>query len=257
MQTPMKTIHYILLYIGAACALTSCDSGDIAEKVYTVDEKGYTVRMTAQVRGISEWDGTEYTLAVAGFTADSKFAQVQRAVPATLDDDSPLSITLSNLSDDIATVELALTNSLRKRIITLATINMSDYRDYGTHDTIRLDLGTIDVGQTGVLQMGVFDRACIQCHGANGRSAAGLTLTKGNAYAALVDVPSTRREGYMRVESGNAEASLLHLILREGGEDLLSHNHTEILSSQFKSNLEEVSAFIDQWIRHLKPQPQE
>ena len=78
-------------------------------------------------------------------------------------------------------------------------------------------------------------------------------LTEGNAYAALVDVPSTRRTGYMRVESGNAEASLLHLILREGGEDLLSHNHTEILSSQFKTNLEEVSALIDQWIEQLKP----
>ena len=66
-------------------------------------------------------------------------------------------------------------------------------------------------------------------------------------------MPSTRRTGYMRVESGNAEASLLHLILREGGEDLLSHNHTEILSSQFKTNLEEVSALIDQWIEQLKP----
>ena len=99
--------------------------------------------------------------------------------------------------------------------------------------------------------MGVFNRACVQCHGANGRPAAGLNLTEGNAYASLVDVPSTRREGYMRVESGNAEASLLHLILSEGGENLLSHNHTEILSSQFKTNLEEMETLIDSWIDHL------
>lgn len=249
----MKSIHYYIYIVCCCVALASCDSGDIAEKVYTVDEKGYTVELTARVSGIGEWDGTDYTLAVAGFTADSKFAQVQRALPATIGNGTPLSITLSNLSDDVQTVELALTNSLRKRIITLATINMNDYRNYGTRDTIRLDLGQVDVGQTGVLQMGLFNRACIQCHGANGRSAAGLTLTEGNAYAALVDVPSTRRTGYMRVESGNAEASLLHLILREGGEDLLSHNHTEILSSQFKTNLEEVSALIDQWIEQLKP----
>jgi hypothetical protein len=55
------------------------------------------------------------------------------------------------------------------------------------------------------------------------------------------------------VESGNAEGSLLHLILNEGGENLLSHNHTEILSSQFKTNLEEVEDLIDSWIRQLTP----
>ena len=219
----MKLIHYIL-YMLAAIGLAACDSGDIQDKVYTVDEKGKTVKLTAQVSGLGEWEGTGNAVAVAGFTADSKFAILQKALPST---------------------------SLRKRLITLAVINMSDYSDNTTRDTIRLDLGNIDVGRFGVLQTGLFDRACIQCHGASGRSAAGLNLTKGNARAALVDVPSSRKEGYMRVESGNAEGSLLHLILSEGGENLLSHNHTEILSSQFKSNLEEVSSLIDSWIESL------
>ncbi len=235
----------------AVVLLAACDSGDIAERVYTVDEKGYTVKMTARMSGLSEWEGSGYTLAVAGFTADSKFALLQKALPTSADDGTPVSLVLSNLSGEVQMVELALTNSLRKRIITLATINMADYADKGAHDTIRLDLGGIDVGCFGVLQTGLFDRACIQCHGASGRSAAGLNLTDGNAWANLVDVPSTRREGFLRVESGNAEGSLLHLILNEGGENFLSHNHTEILSSQFKTNLEEVSNLIDQWIEHL------
>lgn len=246
----MKSIHY-LLYVLAAFALVSCDSGDIADKVYTVGETGRTVKLTARMSGLSEWDDTGYTLAVAGFTTDSKFALVQRALPSSVEDDTPVSLVLSNVGGDIETVELTLTNSLRKRIITLASINMADYAENGTHDTIRLDLGTIDVGRIGVLQMGLFNRACIQCHGASGRSAAGLNLTEGNAEASLVDVPSARREGYMRVESGNAGGSLLHLILNEGGENFLSHNHTEILSSQFKTNLEEVSKLIDQWIEQL------
>ena len=247
----MKPLHYI--YIIVLAVLSSCDGGDIAEKVYTVDEKGYTVKLTARVSGLSEWEGSGFTLAVAGFTADSKFAMLQRALPSTADDDTPVSLVLSNLSGELKTVELTLTNSLRKRIITLASINMADYSDNTARDTIRLDLGSIDVGRFGVLQTGLFDRACIQCHGASGRSAAGLNLTAGNAMANLVDVPSTRREGYLRVESGNAEGSLLHLILSEGGENLLTHNHTEILSSQFKSNLEEVSALIDSWIESLTP----
>lgn len=247
----MKAIHYIYI-IAALVGFMACDSGDIAEKVYSVDETGYTVKVTARMNGLSEWEGTGYTMAVAGFTPDSKFALVQRALPTMAEDGLPVSLVLSNLSSEVQTIELALTNSLRKRIITLYTINMAEYANNTTHDTIRLDLGTIDVGRFGVLQTGVFNRACIQCHGGNGRSAAGLNLTEGNAYAALVGVPSTRHEGYLRVESGCVEGSLLHLILNEGGENLLSHNHTEILSSQFKTNLEEVSAFIDQWIVKIK-----
>lgn len=245
----MKNLHYFYI-VTALVGLASCDNGNIVEKVYTVDEKGYTLKMTAQMSGLSDWEGSSYTLAVAGFSADSKFALLQRALTSAADN-TPISLVLSNLSSELQTVELALTNSLRKRIITLATVNMAEYAENGTHDTIRLDLGHIDVGRMGVLQRGLFDRACIQCHGGNGRSAAGLNLTEGNAWVNLVDVPSLRREGYLRVESGNAVGSLLHLILSEGGENLLSHNHTEILSSLFKTNLEEVSMLIDDWIDHL------
>lgn len=248
----MKPIHYIL-YICAAVGLAACDSGDIPDKVYTVDENGYTVKVTARVSGLSEWEGTGNTVAVAGFTADSKFAILQKALPSSAADDTPVSIVLSNLSGNVQTVEVSLTNSLRKRIITLATINMADYSGNSAHDTIRLDLGAVNVGRFGVLQAGLFNKACIQCHGASGRSAAGLNLTEGNAQANLVDQPSARKPGYMRVESGNSEGSLLHLLLNKGGENLLSHNHTEILSSQFKPNLEEMEVLIDQWINSLRP----
>ena len=248
----MRTIHY-LYYIGVLALLPACDSGDIQDKVYLVDEKGYTVKVTACVSGLGEWEGTGNSVALAGFTADSKFALLQKALPSAVEDNQPVSLVLSNISPEVQTIELCVTNSLRKRIITLAAIDMSDYRDHDARDTIRLELGTVDVGRFGVLQAGVFNRACIQCHGASGRSAAGLNLTEGNARASLVDVPSTRRAGYLRVESGNAEGSLLHLLLHEGGENLLSHNHTEILSSQFKTNLDEVEDLIDQWIMGLAP----
>ncbi|MBO7118974.1 MAG: hypothetical protein J6W03_01485 [Bacteroidaceae bacterium] len=249
----MKSPKHYLLHIMLLSALCSCDSGDIQDKVYQVDEKGYTVKVTARVSNLSEWEGTGYTLAVAGFTGDSKFALLQKALPSSVEDGSAVSIVLSNISSEVQTVEVSLTNSLRKRIISLATINMAEHVGKTAHDTIRLDLGTVDAGRFGVLQAGVFNRACIQCHGGNGRSAAGLNLTEGNAVASLVDVPSTRREGMLRVASGNVENSLLHQILNEGGENLLSHNHTEILSSQYKSNLEEVNGLIDGWIEHLVP----
>ena len=114
----MKLIHYIL-YMLAAIGLAACDSGDIQDKVYTVDEKGKTVKLTAQVSGLGEWEGTGNAVAVAGFTADSKFAILQKALPSTSEDNLPISIVLSNISDEVQLVELSLTNSLRKRLITL------------------------------------------------------------------------------------------------------------------------------------------
>lgn len=248
----MKLTH--LFYILAAICIASCDSGDIVEKAYTVSESGRTIKVTGKVSGLSEWESTGYILAVSGFTPNNKFAVVQRALPISAEKELPISLILSNLSNEIETVELALTNSLRKRVISLAVIDMADHKDISAKDTIRFDIGTLDVGRFGVLQAGLFNRACIQCHGENGRAAAGLDLTESRAKEALVDVPSTCEEGFLRVASGSAENSLLHLILNEGGENLLSYNHREILSSQFKTNFAEIADLVDQWIELLTPQ---
>lgn len=246
----MKPTHYIYI-IYAAALLASCDSGNIEDKTFVVTETGRTVKVTARVSGISEWSGSSFTLAAAAFTADSKYALMQRALPSTLSDGQDISIVLSNISDEVQTVELSLTNSLRKRIVTLAAINMNDYASGTPRDTILLALNNIDVSRFGVLQMGIFDKACIQCHGGNGRSAAGLNLTEGNARANLVDIESSRIQGVARIKSGSPDESLLHLILSDGAENLLSVNHTEILSNQFKQNLEEVRTLIDSWIESL------
>lgn len=127
--------------------------------------------------------------------------------------------------------------------------------DYSNpRDTIRMEMGTIDVSVFNCLQQGLFNMACIQCHGGNGRSAANLNLTEGNARNNLVDVPSTKVSDKYRVVSGSAQQSLLHQILNEGGEDILHYNHTEVLSSQFKENLTEIRSLIDEWINKLNPE---
>ena len=175
---------------------------------------------------------------------------MQQTLQSSLADGQKVALVLGNLSGQVHTVEFSITNRLRERIVTLARVQLSDYSD--AEDTIFVDLGQVDVSMFGALQRGVFDRACVQCHGGNGRSAANLNLTEGNAYANLVDVASTRKEGMKRVESGNASQSLLHQILAEGGADILHYNHTEVLSSQFKDNHDGVLGLIDDWINRLK-----
>ena len=233
------------------CALcvSSCDSGDIEDQRYSVSDGGKVVKLTARVSGIGTWNEGGYSVALAGFSKDENYATMQRTLPASMEDDTEVTLTLSNITDQVETVEFAITNNLRKRIITLESINMADYE--GDRDTIRMDVGTIDVSMFGVLQHGLFNVACIQCHGGNGRSAAGLDLTEGHALPNLVDVPSTRREDMLRIVSGSPEQSLLRQLLNEGGEDILTYNHTEVVSSQFKNNKDEVLSLLDEWINTL------
>lgn len=233
-----------------SCLLASCDSGNILDKEITVRESGKVVKLTATIIGISDWGGT-YNVAVAGFSCDNQYALTQRAIPENTADGTTISIVMNNLSTEVNTVELALTNRLRKRILTLASMTIDDFKDDG--DTIRMDIGTIRVDEIGCIQRGIFDVACIQCHGANGRSAGNLNLTEGNAPACLVDVDaqsSVAGQGYKRIEAGNPDASLLYKILIPGGEDILHYNHTEVLSSQFKNNLDEVKSLLYEWINH-------
>lgn len=228
-----------------------CDSGDIEEKTYAVSDTGYVVKLTVRISGTEALD-RKYTLALAGFVSGDNYAKVQQSLPTDIGEGETVSLVMSNVSEQVSTVEFVVTNRRRERIVTLRSISLADY-DVNAKDTIRLDLGTVDLSPFGCLQQGVFNVACIQCHGGNGRSAASLNLTAGQALSQLVDVPSTRKEGMFRVVSGDAQQSLLHQILAEGGEEILHYNHTEVASSQFKDNLSALRSFIDDWINGLAP----
>ena len=242
---------FFLLGIVIVFLCEACDSGDIEGVSYAYSDKGYVVKLTGTLSGMESWDG-KYAVSLAGFTTGDNYAQTVRSLSPSTPNGADVSLILPNLSNDITTVELAITNRLRERIITLAQVNLDDYSN--PRDTIRMEMGTIDVSVFNCLQQGLFNMACIQCHGGNGRSAANLNLTEGNARNNLVDVPSTKVSDKYRVVSGNAQQSLLHQILNEGGEDILHYNHTEVLSSQFKENLTEIRSLIDEWINKLNPE---
>ena len=251
MQKKIKYISLVsFIFSFLSLHLVSCDSGDIEEQSYTITDKGHTVKLTAVLSGIETWE-SKYSISLAGFSTGDNYAQVVRSLPNTTPDGTRVEMILSNIGDNINTVELAITNRLRERIITLARVNLEDYTN--KKDTIYMDLGVTDVSKFGALQLGLFNMACIQCHGGNGGAgAAGLNLTEGRSFANLVNVPSSRKEGMMRVVGGNAQESLLHQMMAEGGENLLHVNHTEILSNQFRENLNEVRQLIDEWIGELR-----
>lgn len=244
----MRLRSHIFITLLLLLIFTGCDSGNILDADISVQGSGRVVKMTATISGANEWS-SDQQIALAGFRSDSQYAVVQRSISNVIADNSEICMDLT-VSSDVESVELAVTNKLRKRILTLKSIEMADYAS--TTDTIHFDLGEINIGRLGALQQGMFNQACIQCHGGNGHSAAGLQLTEGSSYEMLVDVPSQMVENILRVKSGDAESSLMRQILNEGGESLLHYNHTEIVSSQFKFSLNEVRRVIDDWINNIK-----
>lgn len=205
-----------------ALALAACDSGNILDQEIAVQTTGRVVKLTATVSGMEGWGGTT-SVALAAFADGNKYARAQRVIPESTPDGETISIVMDNLSADISTVELALTNKLRKRILTLASIRLDDFPS-GT-DTLRMNLGVLRLGPTDCIRRGVFDVACIQCHGANGHAAAGLDLTR--------NLPKREK---------------LEAILQDGGACTLHYNHTDVLSSHFKQNLDEVKTLLYEWM---------
>ena len=63
----------------------SCDSGDIEEQAISIEDKGYTVKLTAVLSGIDSWE-SKYSVSLAGFTTGDNYAQVVRAIPNTTPD---------------------------------------------------------------------------------------------------------------------------------------------------------------------------
>lgn len=213
--------------------LSSCDDGDIEEKVYSDNNNGRIVKLTGKINGIQNWSNN-YSVVLAGF-GDSDYSIVQKNIPAS--DNGDVELTLSITSNDIKTIELCVTNILRERIVTLKSIDIPE----GT-DSIFFDTGEVDAGMYDCIQNEIFTSTCVQCHGGSNTPAADLYLTKERSYAALVGQPSKKLEGETLVIPGDAKNSVLHKVINKDYATGLRFNHEDMITSAKKLNL------IDDWI---------
>jgi hypothetical protein len=97
------------------------------------------------------------------------------------------------------------------------------------------------------IQQAYFNTTCANCHGASNRAAAGLYLTQGRSYGALVDQPSARVPGIKMVEPGSAANSLLHIILHQEQVEGITMTHRDLVSEQNEQN---ILPLIDSWINN-------
>ena len=226
--------------------LSACDDGDINEEKADYVTDGYTVKLTGNIVGLDSWSAG-YKLSLAAFTNKSDYTAISKTVRPDTTQNGKVEVVLNNVGTSYSTVELCFTNRINLRLVSLKTVDLTATATQD--DTIRIDVGTLDVGMFPVLETYVFNNECARCHGGNGNAAGNLFLVKGKAYANLVGashegIASTILPDNKRVVPGDAAHSVLHNALAGDNPNLvLPLNHETMLSSN-------VVTMIDSWINN-------
>ncbi len=234
----MKKYIFATLTALTAIALTACDDGRIYEKTVSYKE-GRIVKLTGTLTGLANWPD-DYSIALAGFDGTDEYAVISKAISKNAD--GQVSIVLSGINDEVNTVRLCVLDRLRRQVMSFQDIELEQ-----TRDTVYMDAGTIDVSMLNAIQQAYFNTTCANCHGASNRAAAGLYLTQGRSYGALVDQPSARVPGIKMVEPGSAANSLLHIILHQEQVEGITMTHRDLVSEQNEQN---ILPLIDSWINN-------
>lgn len=242
----MKKIAICLLSLAALLSFAACDDGTIEKKEDSGTVGGKVVKVEGTVTGLHTW-ASRYDIVVAGFNEEAgnevaPYASISKVV--TADENGHVSIVLSSITNDVKTVEISAVNRLRQRIVSFATLDISNE---SAADTIRFDIGTLDVSMLAGVQTGIFNATCTACHGANGRAAANLNLTEGNSYASLVNHASTKLPEQMRVLPGDADNSVLWQVVDGNVSESWRQNHSDMLNKERAVNLLQL---LEDWINN-------
>ena len=234
----MKRIIFASLLGIAVLSLTACDDGLIYKEV-SYDTVGRSAKLEGKITGIGNW-AEGYTIAIAGFTDGDDYASISKAVQT--DSEGNASVTMTNIPDEVTSVQLCVLDRLRRHVMTLYEADIE-----GIRDTIRMEIGTVNASMFNAIQLGYLSTTCANCHGASNRIAAGLNLTEGKAYAALVGVDSKKVDGKKIVEPNDAENSVLHMVLHQESVEGISMNHFDLVSEKQAAS---ILPLIDSWINN-------
>ena len=237
----MKKQIFATLLAVTAMGLTACDDGRIYPETAASSE-GKTVRLEGVLEGLENWTSA-YRVSIAGFeNADDDYASVSKVISASDVTDGKVSIELSGIKENVTLVRLCVLDRLRKHIVTFSEEDISK-----ATDVVKMDVGVIDISMFNAIQQAFFNTTCANCHGASNRAAAGLYLTEGKSYEALVDVDSKKVEGKKLVETNNANNSVLHMVLTQPSVEGVSMAHRDLVSEK---NDQTILPLIDSWINN-------
>ena len=235
-----RVVSNVLIGFGLF-GLFACDDGRIYPETSSSAE-GKTVVMEGVLEGFDSWS-SNYHVSIAGFEeADDEYASVSKVITSSDIKDGKALVELSGIKDNVKLVRLCVLDRLRRHIVGFKEVEISD-----ATEPVKMDVGTIDISMFNAIQQSFFNTTCANCHGASNRAAAGLYLTEGKSYKAMVDVNSKKVEGRKLVETNNASNSVLHMVLNQQKVEGISMAHRDLVSEK---NEQTLLPLIDSWINN-------
>jgi hypothetical protein len=236
----MNKLTYLYLAI-ASLLLINCDDGDIQDKIYTA-ETGLYAEINGNITGLKNWN-EDFSVAIAGFDDESNYAIISKVVSGEYSQDGAQVISLSNIPLNVKTIELCVINRLRQKVFSFHSTDVE-----GIRDTVRIDIDSMNVSMHSSIQKSLFNTTCIQCHGGSTFAAAGLYLTEGKSYEAMVGQPSKKIAGCNIVQPMSADSSVLHMVLGTDSTASWRMSHVAMVSDNKLLNL------VDNWINSGAPE---
>ncbi len=237
----MKKYIYTSLLVLAAFTLGACDDGRIYPETKTITQ-GRTVLVEGTLEGLDSWP-SEYHISIAGFEgADDDYADLSKVISSSDLLHGKVSVELSGIKENITLVRLCVLDRLRRHIVTFKEVDVSK-----ADERITMDVGTLNISMLNTIQTSFFNTTCANCHGASNRAAAGLYLTEGKSYGALVDVASRKVEGKKLVDPGVSSNSVLHMVLNQQSVEGIAMDHRDLVSEK---NQTTILPLIDSWINN-------
>lgn len=230
-----------MLFAALVTALAACDDGAVNEKVIQNTGDGYNIKIIGTFNGVNTWSG-KYSVAAACYEENAEYSVSQRVIPASAEGEQD-TIVLSNVPSTVKTVELAVVNSLRKRISTIHSYTIEEGQS--KNDTIKIEVGNTDLSMFTAINDGLFQNTtvnCAQCHSSD-HAAANLNMTRENAYNSLVGVNAHTNGAYMRINPGNADESYLYKVLAEGTDEV-RYSHVALMADH-QTMLDILKAWIN------------
>ena len=241
MPSDMRKNPIIILWALTVCLLSACDDGRIYPETAATAE-GKTVVMEGVLNGLDNWS-SNYRVSIAGFEdANDEYASVSKVITTSDIKDGKTTVELSGLKSEIKLVRLCILDRLRRHIVTFSEVDVSN-----ATEPVKMDVGTVNISMFNAIQQNYFNTTCANCHGASNRAAAGLYLTEGKSYNALVGADSRKVEGKKLVEPNNAANSVLHMVLNQQSVDGISMDHYDLVSEKNKLT---ILPLIDSWINN-------
>ena len=241
MPSDMRKNPIIILWALTVCLLSACDDGRIYPETAATAE-GKTVVMEGVLNGLDNWS-SNYRVSIAGFEdANDEYASVSKVITTSDIKDGKTTVELSGLKSEIKLVRLCILDRLRRHIVTFSEVDVSN-----ATEPVKMDVGTVNISMFNAIQQNYFNTTCANCHGASNRAAAGLYLTEGKSYNALVGADSRKVEGKKLVEPNNAANSVLHMVLNQQSVEGISMDHYDLVSEKNKLT---ILPLIDSWINN-------